>query len=102
MSGRKILAFAALIGASVALAPAAQASFGGGGGDGGANGGGDFAVRAELQNPGFIEPGSPYGYYRSYSQGPGYPSPVWVAPPSSQPGYGVQYRPAYRPYHQGW
>jgi hypothetical protein len=45
-----------------------------GGGGGGSTGEGDFAVRAELQNPRFVEPGSPYGYYRSYARGPAYAS----------------------------
>lgn len=60
----------------LALASTAQAgSFGMGGNSGGATGEGDFAVRAELQNPRFVEPGSPYGYSRSYSRGPAYPYP---------------------------
>ena len=87
MCRTRISAAAIVIVAGLALAPMAHAGFGGGGGDGGANGGGDFAIRAELQNPRFIEPGSPYGYYRSYSQGPGRPSPVWVDPQHPRPGY---------------
>ena len=99
---RPISAVALAIATGLVLSPAAEASFGGGGGDGGANGGGDFAVRAELQNPRFVEPGSPYGYYRSYSQGPGYPKPVWLGPPPAEAGYGGGYGGPYRPYHRGW
>ncbi|MFL5141442.1 MAG: hypothetical protein ACJ8C9_22710, partial [Microvirga sp.] len=58
----------------VALAHAAEARGGRGGGNGG-SGEGDFALRAELQNPRLAEPGSPYGYFRSYSRGPAYPYP---------------------------
>lgn len=81
--------------ALTALASAAQAgSFGGR-----SSGEGDFALRAELQNPRFLEPGSPYGYFRSYSRGPAYPYPH---PPRAQRyhrGYGGA------PYlydYQGW
>ena len=93
---------AAIAAASLGLASAAQASFGGGGGEGGASGGGDFAIRAELQNPRFVEPGSPYGYFRSYSQGPGYPVPVWVVPPQGRPGYGARYGAPHHYYAPGW
>ena len=42
----------------VALATAAEARGGRGGGGGGSSGEGDFALRAELQNPRLAEPGS--------------------------------------------
>jgi hypothetical protein len=60
--------------AFVAAVSGAEAR-GRGGGSGGTGGEGDFALRAELQNPRYIEPGSPYGYFRSYSRGPAYPYP---------------------------
>ncbi|HJW78766.1 MAG TPA: hypothetical protein VJ526_09410 [Beijerinckiaceae bacterium] len=78
----------------------ASAAFAGdfGGGGGGSTGEGDFAVRAELQNPRFAEPGSPYGYFRSYARGPAYAVP---APPPAR-----RYdRRAARPYpyeSRGW
>jgi|SRR5918995_811564 hypothetical protein len=94
----RIAALALVAGAGVALASPAGAGFGGGGGDGGPNGGGDFAIRAELQNPRFIEPGSPYGYFRSYSRGPAYPYPY---PPRAHRYY-HSYGAPYLYEYQGW
>ncbi|HKG86675.1 MAG TPA: hypothetical protein VKB16_26590, partial [Beijerinckiaceae bacterium] len=65
-----ILALAGCV--ALATATAAEARGGRGGGGGGSSGEGDFALRAELQNPRLAEPGSPYGYFRSYSRGPAY------------------------------
>ena len=94
----KTLAAAVALSAGLAVGFPAQADMGGGGGGGGDGGisGGDFAIRAELQNPQFVEPGSPYGYYRSYSRPPefGYPAPQ--AAPGHLRGYGQPYRYEYR------
>ena len=76
---RNALSMLAFCGA-LTLATAAFAQFGGGGGGGGSSDG-DWALRAELQNPRFVEPGSPYGYDRTYSRGP-----VWQYPPAYQAG----------------
>lgn len=84
--------------AFVALASAAEAR-GGRGGGGGTNGEGDFALRAELANPGFIEPGSPYGYFRSYSRGPAYPYPY---KPRAQHYYYSYGNAPYLYNYQGW
>ncbi|HEX8168554.1 MAG TPA: hypothetical protein VF601_22565 [Beijerinckiaceae bacterium] len=62
---------------ALTLSSAALAQFGGGGG--GSSSDGDWAIRTELQNPRFTEPGSPYGYDRTYSRGP-----VWQYPPAYQ------------------
>jgi hypothetical protein len=64
-------------GSALTLGTAAFAQFGGGGG--GSSSDGDWAIRTELQNPRFNEPGSPYGYDRTYSRGP-----VWQYPPAYQ------------------
>jgi hypothetical protein len=72
---------AAAVGAVLVLAVPAQAQFGDGGGGGSGSSDGDWALRTELQNPRYIEPGSPYGYDRSYSRGP-----VWQYPPAYQAG----------------
>ena len=50
-----------------------------GGGNGGSGNDGDWAVNDELKNPRLIEPGSPYGYDRSYARGPN-----WTHPPAYQ------------------
>jgi len=73
--------FAAALVASLALFGAACGGDdeGGGGGGGGSSSDGDWAIRTELQNPRFNEPGSPYGYDRTYSRGP-----VWQYPPAYQ------------------
>jgi hypothetical protein len=68
-------------GSALALSTAAFAEFGGGGGGGSGSSDGDWALRTELQNPRFTEPGSPYGYDRTYSRGP-----VWQYPPAYQVG----------------
>jgi len=73
------LALALALGGALALSSAAFASYGGGGGGTSGSSDGDWAVRAELQNPRLAEPGSPYGYDRTYSRGP-----VWRAPPAYQ------------------
>jgi hypothetical protein len=77
----KLMAAALVLGVS-ALPVAALADFDGGGGGGGSGSGsdGDWAVRDELKNPRLIQPGSPYGYDRSYSRGPG----PWPFPPAYQ------------------
>jgi hypothetical protein len=84
--------------AFVALASAAEAR-GGRGGGGGSSGEGDFALRAELTNPGYIEPGSPYGYFRSYSRGPAYPHPY---PPRTHKYYYSYGNAPYLYNYQGW
>ena len=90
------LAAALLLIAGLAGATAARAGFAGGGG-GGVSGEGDFALRAELQNPRFLEPGSPYAYYRSYSRGPVYVDPNWAGMYGSVPwGYREPYPRRYR------
>jgi hypothetical protein len=91
-----MLAFAAgLATSSAALA----GGFGGGGGGSGSTGEGDFALRAELQNPRFAEPGSPYGYHRSYSRGPAYPQGY---PLRAQRGYRSYGAAPYLYEYQGW
>ncbi|MFL5153483.1 MAG: hypothetical protein ACJ8C3_11530 [Microvirga sp.] len=82
----------------VALAHAAEARGGRGGGNGG-SGEGDFALRAELQNPRLAEPGSPYGYFRSYSRGPAYPYPF---PPRAHRYYRTYGEAPYLYDYQGW
>ena len=77
----------------------AGGSRGGGGGGSGSSGEGDFALRAELQNPRFIEPGSPYGYFRSYSRGPAYPYPYR---PRAQHYYHSDGNAPYLYEYQGW
>jgi hypothetical protein len=78
----------------MALASAAEARGGGrGGGDG------DFALRAELTNPGYIEPGSSYGYFRSNSRGPAYPHPF---PPKAHRYYNGYGNAPYLYNYQGW
>ena len=69
---------ALIVGTALALSAPADAQMGGGGGDGGSNGYNDWALRMELQNPKYIEPGSPTGYDRSYSRGPA----PWQYPPA--------------------
>ncbi len=76
---RTVLHALAAAGALALSAPAFADSFGGGGG--GSSSDGDWALRTELQNPRYTEPGSPYGYDRSYSRGP-----VWQYPPAYQAG----------------
>jgi hypothetical protein len=83
----------------VALAHAAEARGGRGGGGGGSSGEGDFALRAELQNPRLAEPGSPYGYFRSYSRGPAYPYPF---PPRAHRYYRTYGEASYLYDYQGW
>jgi hypothetical protein len=83
----------------VALAAAAEARGGRGGGGGGSSGDGDFALRAELQNPRLAEPGSPYGYFRSYSRGPAYPYPF---PPRAHRYYRTYGEAPYLYDYQGW
>jgi hypothetical protein len=68
------------LGGALTLGTAAFAQFDGGGGGSGSSDG-DWALRTELQNPRYIEPGSPYGYDRTYSRGP-----VWQYPPAYQAG----------------
>ena len=58
-----------------------------------------FALRAELQNPRFAEPGSRYGYYRSYSRGPAYPQ---AYPPRVQRGYRSYGAAPYLYEYEGW
>ena len=70
-----------------------------GGRGGGSTGEGDFALRAELANPGFIEPGSPYGYNRSYSRGPAYAYPF---PPRAHRYYRGYGEAPYLYDYQGW
>ena len=67
---RSLLRTALGVGATLMLTAPAQAQYGGGGGGGSGSGEGDWAIRTELQNPGYIQPGSPYGYDRNYSRGP--------------------------------
>ena len=83
------------LGACLALSAGAEAR----GGRGGGTGEGDFALRAELQNPGFAEPGSPYGYARSYSRGPAYPYPF---PPRAHRYYRGYGEAPYLYDYQGW
>ena len=66
---------------------------------GGSSGEGDFALRAELQNPRLAEPGSPYGYFRSYSRGPAYPYPF---PPRAHRYYRTYGEAPYLYDYQGW
>ena len=68
------------VGATLMLTAPAQAQYGGGGGGGSGSGEGDWAIRSELQNPRNSQPGSPYGYDRSYSRGPA----PWPYPPAYQ------------------
>jgi hypothetical protein len=93
-------AFALAAVAALAIASAAEARGGrGGGGGSGSSGEGDFALRAELANPRFIEPGSPYGYFRSYSRGPAYPYPFR---PRAQHYYYSYGNAPYLSNYQGW
>ncbi|HEX8666247.1 MAG TPA: hypothetical protein VF744_19700 [Beijerinckiaceae bacterium] len=77
----RIALHALAFGSALTLGTAAFAEFGGGGGGGSGSSDGDWALRTELQNPRFNEPGSPYGYDRTYSRGP-----VWQYPPAYQAG----------------
>ena len=90
---------AILLGLGACLAVATGAEARGGRGGGGSTGEGDFALRAELQNPGFVEPGSPYGYARSYSRGPAYPYPF---PPRAHRYYRTYGEAPYLYEYQGW
>ena len=92
-----ILALAGCV--ALATATAAEARGGRGGGGGGSSGEGDFALRAELQNPRLAEPGSPYGYFRSYSRGPAYPYPF---PPRAHRYYRTYGEASYLYDYQGW
>ena len=74
----KMIAAAAVALGLLALPQLALADFDGGG-NGGSGNDGDWAVNDELKNPRLIEPGSPYGYDRSYARGPN-----WVYPPAYQ------------------
>jgi hypothetical protein len=77
----KLMAAAFVLGALTVAAPAFAGDFDGGGGSGSGSGSdGDWAIRDELKNPRLIQPGSPYGYDRSYSRGPG----PWPFPPAYQ------------------
>jgi len=78
-SMRSLLQAALGVGATLMLTAPAQAQYGGGGGGSG-SGEGDWAIRSELQNPRNSQPGSPYGYDRSYSRGPA----PWPYPPAYQ------------------
>ena len=71
---------------ALALASPAFAEFGGGGGGGSGSSDGDWALRDELRNPRLVEPGSPYGYDRTYSRGPAwqYPPAYQAAPPPAR------------------
>jgi hypothetical protein len=98
----RISSIAAMLALAASLATSSTASaggFGGGGGSSGSSGEGDFALRAELQNPRFAEPGSPYGYHRSYSRGPAYPQ---AYPPRTQRGYRSYGAAPYLYDYQGW
>ena len=77
---RSLLQTALAIATGLILAVPAQAQYGGGGGGGSGSGEGDWAIRTDLQNPRYIQPGSPYGYDRSYSRGPA----PWPYPPAYQ------------------
>jgi hypothetical protein len=88
-----IAASVGLIGLALASGADARGGRGGGGSDG------DFALRAELQNPGYIEPGSSYGYHRSYSRGPAYPYPYRPRAQHYYYGYGAA---PYLYNYQGW
>jgi len=74
----RIALHALALGSALALGTAALAEFGGSGGGSGSSDG-DWALRDELRNPRLVEPGSPYGYDRTYSRGP-----VWQYPPAYQ------------------
>ena len=68
-----------------------QAALAGGRGGGrGSGSDGDWALRDEIKNPRLIEPGSPYGYDRSYARGPA----PWPFPPAYQASW--YYPPAYQ------
>jgi hypothetical protein len=87
MSG-KLIGAALVVG--VSMFPAAALAGGWGGGGGSASGSdGDWALRDELKNPRLIQPGSPYGYDRSYARGPA----PWPSPPAYQAGW--YHPPAY-------
>ena len=88
MSG-KLMAAAVVLG--VSMLPVAAIAGGWGGGGGSASGSdGDWAVRDEIKNPRLIQPGSPYGYDRSYARGPA----PWPFPPAYQASW--YYPPAYQ------
>jgi len=76
--GARTIAGAALALSLMTLPTTASARFDGGG-KGGSGSDGDWAVNDELKNPRLIEPGSPYGYDRSYSR-----RPNWIYPPAYQ------------------
>ena len=77
---RKLTA-AVLLGVSVLTVPALAGGWGGGGGSASGSDG-DWALRDELKNPRLIQPGSPYGYDRSYARGPApWPAPRPIRPP---------------------
>ena len=77
MNGK--LTAAVLLGVSLLPVPALAGGWGGGGGSASGSDG-DWALRDELKNPRLIQPGSPYGYDRSYARGPA----PWPAPPAYQ------------------
>jgi hypothetical protein len=100
ITNRHSISAAVALAALVALgAASAEARGGGGRGGGGSSGEGDFALRAELTNPSFVEPGSPYGYFRSYSRGPAYPYPY---PPRAHKYYRSYGEAPYLYNYQGW
>ena len=66
---RKFMAAALLLGISMLPTTALAGGWGGGGGSASGSDG-DWALRDELKNPRLIQPGSPYGYGRSYARGP--------------------------------
>jgi hypothetical protein len=86
MNGK--LTAAVLLGVSLLPVPALAGGWGGGGGSASGSDG-DWALRDELKNPLLIQPGSPYGYDRSYARGPA----PWPAPPAYQAPWHV---PAYQ------
>jgi hypothetical protein len=76
---RKFMAAALLLGISMLPTTALAGGWGGGGGSASGSDG-DWALRDELKNPRLIQPGSPYGYDRSYARGPA----PWRYPPAYQ------------------
>src|SRR5215207_6370087 len=77
---KKLMAAALVLGVSMLPVAAIAGGWGGGGGGGSGSSDGDWALRDELKNPRLIQPGSPYGYDRSYARG----AAPWRYPPAYQ------------------
>jgi hypothetical protein len=77
---RNLMAATAFAFGALVLPVSAFAEFDGGGSGGAAGSDGDWAVNDELKNPRLIEPGSRYGYDRTYARGPA----PWPHPPAYQ------------------